>query len=170
MSQCHVHAVPGSDVPCPTPSHRCHRTIGFSRARIIVVPCVLTPQLPPWAIAHLTPYPLSSSLHSLVITLPLHFPSLCRFHTGPLRSFHVSFHDVRTKTFSAHVTTQIGPAVRETGLFTHGRASLNFTIIPMCTSDVAVPCHAMPGSDVPCPCTIAPSAPPARELLSCPVS
>ena len=30
--------------------------------------------------------------------------------------------------------------------------------------------HAVPGSDVPCPCTIAPSAPPARELLSCPVS
>ena len=29
--------------------------------------------------------------------------------------------------------------------------------------------HAVPGSDVPCPCTIAPSAPPARELLSCPV-
>ena len=28
MSQCHVHAVPGSDVPCPTPSHRCPRTFG----------------------------------------------------------------------------------------------------------------------------------------------
>ncbi len=26
MSQCHVHAVPGSDVPCPTPSPRCHHT------------------------------------------------------------------------------------------------------------------------------------------------
>ena len=26
MSQCHVHAVPGSDVPCPIPSPRCHRT------------------------------------------------------------------------------------------------------------------------------------------------
>ena len=33
-------------------------------------------------------------------------------------------------------------------------------------------CHVytVPGSDVPCPCAIAPSAPPARELLSCPVS
>ena len=30
--------------------------------------------------------------------------------------------------------------MRETGLFTHGRASLNFTIIPMCTPGVAVPC------------------------------
>ena len=26
MSHCHVHALPGSDVPCPTPSPRCHRT------------------------------------------------------------------------------------------------------------------------------------------------
>ena len=30
--------------------------------------------------------------------------------------------------------------MRETGLFTHGRASLNFTIISMCTPDVAMPC------------------------------
>ena len=59
--------------------------------------------------------------------------------------------------------------MHETGLFTHGRASLSFTIIPMCASDVAVHVHAMPGSDVPCTCTTAPSASPARELLSCPV-
>ena len=33
-------------------------------------------------------------------------------------------------------------------------------------------CHVyvMPGWDVPCPCTTAPLAPPAREILSCPVS
>ena len=30
--------------------------------------------------------------------------------------------------------------------------------------------HAVPGSDVPCPFTTAPSAPPAREILSCHVS
>ena len=53
---------------------------------------------------------------------------------------HVSFPGVRTKTFSTHITTQIAPDVRETGLFTHGRASLNFTIIPMRTPDVAMPC------------------------------
>ena len=35
---------------------------------------------------------------------------------------------------------------------------------------VAMPVHAVPGSDVPCPCTTAPSASPARELLPCPVS
>ena len=30
--------------------------------------------------------------------------------------------------------------MREKAIFTHGRASLNFAIIPMCTPDVAVPC------------------------------
>ena len=59
-----------------------HRTIGSSRARTLVVPCVLTPQLPPCAIAHLTPTHFPSSPYSLSITLPLHFPSLCRLHTG----------------------------------------------------------------------------------------
>ena len=110
--------------------------------------------------------------------LPTHFPSLSRHTCRPFvvstlalsNSSRVSFPGVRTKTFSTHVTTKIAPAVRETWLFTHGRASLNFTIIPMCTSDVAVPCHAMPGRDVLCPSSFAPSAPPARELLSCPVS
>ena len=124
--------------------------VGASRVRNLVVPCVLTPQLPPCAIPHLNPDPLStlsllachplltrlsSSPYSLSFTLPLHFPSLCRFHTRPIKfSIHVFFH-----------------GVRETGLFTHGRASRNFTIIPMCTPGVAVPCHAVPGSDVPCP-------------------
>ena len=85
-------------------------------------------------------------------------------------SSHVSFHGVRAKTFSTHVITKIAPAVRETGLFTHGRASLNFTIIPMCTTVSQSHVHAVSGSDVPCPCTTAPLAPLARELLSCPVS
>ena len=52
------------------------------------------------------------------------------------------------------------------------------TAEPHCTSQLS-PCaplmsqchvHAVPGSDVPCPSAIAPSAPPARELLSCPMS
>ena len=110
--------------------------------------------------------------------LPTRFPSLslCTFHpfvvsTPALSdSFHVSFPDVRTKTFSTHVITKIAPAVRETGLFTHGRASLNFTIISMCTHVSQCHFYSMHGRDVPCPCTTAPSAPPARELLSCPVS
>ena len=52
VSQCHVHAVPGSDVPCPC-------TIGSSRARNLVWPCFPTPQFPPFAIPHLTPDTLS---------------------------------------------------------------------------------------------------------------
>ena len=182
MSQCHVYVMPGRDVPCPTPSPRCHLTIGFSRARTLVVPCVLTPQLPPCAIPpcaipHLTPYPLSILPLLACHPLPTRLSSLSRrsFHpfvvsTPALSSSHVSFHGVRTKTFSTHVTTKIAPAVRETGLFTHGRASLNFTIIPMCTPVSQCHVHAVPGRDVPCSCTTAPSAPPAREILSCHVS
>ena len=255
-----------------------HRTIGSSRARIIVVPCVLTPQLPPWAIAHLTPYPLSSSLHSLVILSPLachHSPSalsiplsslhgispilttflsmacvlkrfpltsprklaltcvkwgflrtavlhgapqlspcapqvsqcmsmrclavmchapapphhrllpransclalfptpqlplcaiphltpdtlsilsLLAFHHSPAAlSIHLSFPNrpypilatflsmaCVLKRFPHTSPRKLTSAVREKGLFTHGRASLNFTIIPMCTPDVAMPC------------------------------
>ena len=75
-----------------------HRTIGSSRSRIIVVPCVLTPQLPPFAIPHLTPDPLSIlsllAFHPLVVSTPAFS-----------NSSHVSFHGVRTKTFSTHVAT-----------------------------------------------------------------
>ena len=114
---------------CAMPPHL--RTIGSSRARNLVLPCVLTPQLTPDPLSILSLlacHPLltrlSSSPYSLSFTLPLHFPSLCRFHTRPIKfSIHVFFH-----------------GVRETGLFTHGRASRNFTIIPMCTPGVAVPC------------------------------
>ena len=57
-----------------------HRTIGSSRSRIIVVPCVLTPQLPPCAIPHLTPDTLSIltllAFHhsSAALSIPLSFP------------------------------------------------------------------------------------------------
>ena len=79
--------------------------------------------------------------------LPTHIPLLSRRTSHPFvvstpalsDSSHVSFPDVRTKTFSTHVITKIAPTVRETGLFTHGRASLNFIIISMCTHCVAVP-------------------------------
>ena len=53
------------------------RTIDSSRARTLVLPCVLTPRLPPCAIAHLTSTHSPSSLYSLLILSPLachHFP------------------------------------------------------------------------------------------------
>ena len=74
VSQCHVHAVPGSDVPCPC-------TIGSSRARNLVLPCFPTPQFPPFAIPHLTPDTLS--ILSL-LTFP-HSPSALSI---PLSSPH----------------------------------------------------------------------------------
>ena len=67
-------------INAPTPSHR--RLLPRANSCLALFP---NPQLPPCAIAHLTPYPLSSSLHSLSITLPKHLTSLRRFHTGPLQ-------------------------------------------------------------------------------------
>lgn len=81
---------------------------------------------------------------------------LYRCAAAPRHASRVSFHDVRVKTFSAHVTTKIAPVVRETWLFTHGKATLNSKIISMCTHGVAVPCHAMPGREVACHCPLAP--------------
>ena len=83
VSQCHVYAMPGRDVPCSfttapsTPPAR----------ELLSCPCVLTPHLPPWSIAHLIPTHSPSSPYSLSITLPPHFPSVCRLHTGHLRTF-----------------------------------------------------------------------------------
>ena len=48
----------------------------------------------------------------------------------------------------------------------HGTSQLSPCALLMSKCHV----HAVPGSDVPCPCTTAPSAPPARELSLCPVS
>ena len=151
-----------------------HRTIGSSRSRIIVVPCVLTTQLPPCAIAHLTPthspsspYSLSIAFHHFpdALAIPLSFPHrpspilttflsmscvLKRFPlTSPRKLFLPCVKLAFLRTAEPHRTSQLSP----------------------CAPQVSQ-CHvyAVPGSDVPCPCTTAPSASPARELLSCPVS
>ena len=92
----------------PAPSH--HRLLPRANSCLALFP---TPQLPPWAIAHLIQTHSPSSPYSLSITLPTHFPSLSRrtFHpfvvsTPDLsNSSHVSFHGVRIKTFSTHVAT-----------------------------------------------------------------
>ena len=91
--------------------------------------------------------PTSHSRHTCH-PLPTRLSSLSRrtFHPFVVstpdisNSSHVYFHDVRDKTFSAHNTTENVPAVRETGLFTHGKATLISKIISMCTPDVAMPC------------------------------
>ena len=133
-------------VMCHAPALSHHRLLPL--ANYCRALCPNPTALPPCAIAHLTPDPLSILSLLACHPLPTRFSSLslCTFHPFVIstpafsNSSHVSFHGVRVKTFSTHVTTEIVPDVRETGLFTHDRASLNFTIIPMFTSDVAMPC------------------------------
>ena len=123
---CHAHS----------PPH--HRLLPRANSCLALFPNPTTPTLRD---------PTSHSRHTFH-PHPTRFPSLFRLTFHPFvvstlalsNSSHVSFPGVRSKTFSTHVTTKIAPAVRETGLFTHGRASPNFTIIPMCTPDVAMPC------------------------------
>ena len=108
VSQCHVYAMPGRDVPCPSPPH--HRLLPRANSCLALCPNPTTPTLP---IAHLTPYPLSILPLLACHSLPTRFPSLSRrtFHPFLIstlalsNSSHVSFHGVRTKTFSTHVTT-----------------------------------------------------------------
>lgn len=69
---------------------------------------------------------------------------LYRSAAAPRHASHVLFHDVRVKTFSAHVTTKIAPVVRETWLFTHGRATPSFTTPPPVSQ-----CHVYSGRRTP---------------------
>ena len=139
--------------------------------RNLVLPCVLTPHLPPFAIAHLTPYSLTilslpTFHHSpAALAVPLSFPHwpspthstlpsmACVLKRFPLTSPRkLSLPCVKRgflRTAEPHRTSQLSPCA---------------PLMSQCHV------HAVPGSDVPCPCTTAPSAPPARELLSCPVS
>ena len=140
-----------------------HHTIGSSRARTLAVPCVLTPQLPPCAIAHLTPTHSPSSPSALSISLSFpHRPTpilstilspTCALKRFPLTSPRkLPLTCVKRgflRTAEPHGTSQLSPCA------------------PLMSQ-----CHVyvMPGRDEKCPCAIAPSAPPARELLPCPVS
>ena len=168
------HAVPGRDVLCP-------RTFAPSAplARELLSCPVSQPSTPtlrnPTSESLLTYHPHPTRFPSLsLLTFPyspdaLAILLLFPHRPSPILATFLSMACV-LKRFSLTSPRKIGPTVRETGLFTHGRASLNFTIIPMCTPVSQCHVYAVPGSDVPCPCTTAPSAPPALELLSCPVS
>ena len=140
-----------------------HRTIGASRVRNLVLPCFPTPQFPPCAIAHLTPTHFPSSPQALAVTLSFpHRPS-------PILATFLSM---------ACVLKRFPPTSPRKLPLTCVKWGFLRTAEPHCTSQLS-PCapqvsqchvHSVTGSDVPCPCTTAPSAPPARELLSCPVS
>ena len=154
--------MPGRDVACPAPSPALPPPARELFSCPVSQPHsshLATLQLLHCAIALLTPDQLSISPYSRSISLPTHFPSLSPSICHPFvvstpalsNSSHVSFRDVRTKTFSTHVTTQIGPDVRETWLFAHARASLISKIISMCTPVSQCHVYVMPGRDVACP-------------------
>ena len=135
-----------------------HRTIGSSRARTLVLPCVLTPQLPPFAIPHLTPDTLSilsllTFPHSLsALSIPLsspHWPS-------PIIATFPSLTCV-LKRFPLTSPRKLPLTCVKLGFLRTAGATLSFTIIPMCTSVSQCHVHAVSGSDVPCPCATAPS-------------
>ena len=136
----------------PAPPH--HRLLPRANSCLALCPNSTSPTL-----GNRTSDPDTLSIISLLAShpLPTRLSSLSRrtFHpfvvsTPALSdSNHVSFHVVRVKTFSAHVTTYIVPAVRETGLFTHGRASLSFKIISMCTPVSQCHFYSMPGREAP---------------------
>ena len=152
-----------------------HRTIGSSRSRIIVVPCVLTPQLPPWAIPHLNPYSLTiltllASLHSPYshsLTLSLHFPSLCRLHTGtsPILSTFLSMACV-LKRFPLTSPRKLSLPCVKPGFLRTAEPHRTSQLSPCSPLMSQCHVHAVPGSDVPCPIpsprmphTFAPHAP-----------
>ena len=152
-------------------THETVPRVGASRVRNLVVPCVLTPQLPPCAIPHFTPDTLS------ILSL-LTFP-----HSPDTLSIHLSFphrpSPILATFLSMVCVLKRFPLTspRKLSLTCVKRGFLR-TAEPHGTSQLS-PCaplmsqchvHAVPGSDVPCPCTTAPSASPACEILSCPVS
>ena len=75
-----------------------HRTIDSSRARIIVMP--LCPNSTSPILVNRTSDPDTLSILSLLAFLPFVLSTLAISNSS-----HVSFHGVRTKTFSTHVTT-----------------------------------------------------------------
>ena len=133
--------------------------VGASRARTLVLPCVLTPHLPPWAIAHLTPTHFPSSPYSLVFLSLLTFPHSPDALAIPLSFLHRP---------SPSLTTFLSMAcVLKRFLLTSPR-KLSLTCVkwgflrtaePHRTSQLSPyaplmsQCHVyvMPGREVPCP-------------------
>ena len=164
-------------IPCEG-THMTVPRVGASRARTLAVPCVLTPQLPPCAIPHLTPDTLS------ILSLLACHPLLTRLSSLSRRTFHPfvvstpALSNLATfplatcalKRFPLTSPRKLALTCVKRGFLRTAEPHRTLQISP-CAPQVSQ-CHVyvMPGWDVPCPCAIAPSAPPARELLSCPVS
>ena len=144
--------------------------VGASHARTLVVPCVLTPQLPPCAIPHFTPDTLS--ILSL-LTFP-HSPDSLSIHLSfphspsPILATFLSMACV-FKRFSLTSPCKLSLTCVKRGFLRTAEPHRTSLLSPCAPQASQCHVYVMPGSDVPCPCAITPSAPPARELLSCPV-
>ena len=120
----------------PAPSH--HRLLPRAKSCLAMCPNPTVPTL-----RNPTSDPDTLSILSLLafhhspqaLDIHLSFP----YRPSPILATFLSTACV-LKRFPLTSPHQIVPAVRETGLFTHGRDSLNFIIISMCPPGVAVPC------------------------------
>ena len=161
---------PDVAMPCPCGAWQgCgmplrHLTIGFSRARTLVMPCVLTPQLPlcaipPCAIPHLTPYPLSILPLLACHPLPTRFPSLSPSTCRPFVVSTLALSNLATFLSLACVLKRFPlTSPRKLALTCVKRGFLR-TAEPHRTSQLS-PCspmmsqchvYVMPGRDVACP-------------------
>ncbi len=153
--------------------------VGASRVRNLVVPCVLTPRLPtlrnPTSHSRHTFHPLPTRFPSLsILTFPyspdaLAIPLLFPHRPSPILATFLSVACVLKRFPLASPRKLPLPCVKRGFLRTaepHRTSQLSPCLPLMSQCHV----HAVPSSDVACHRTFAPSAPPAREILSCPVS
>ena len=123
-----------------------HCTIGFSRVRNLVVPCVLTPKLPPFAIPHLTPDTLSiltrlAFHHSpAAVSIPLSFP---RRPSPILATFHST--TCVLKRFPLTSPRKLSLACVKLGFLRTARTHLTSQLspcAPLCRSAMSMRCRA----------------------------
>ena len=137
--------------------------VGASRVRTLVVPCVLTPHLTPDTLSILT---LLAFHHTpSALSIPLSFPH----RPSPILATFPSPTCV-LKRFSLTSPRKLALTCVKRGFLRTAEPHRTSQLSP-CAPQVSQ-CHvyAMPGRDVPCSFTTAPSASPAPELLSCHVS
>ena len=150
----------------PAPSH--HRLLSRANSCLALFPNPTTPTCP---IAHLNPY-------SLPITFPTHFPSSPYSLSIPLSSPHWPSPIIATfpsptcalKRFPLTSPRNLSMACVKLGFLRTAEPHQTSQLSPCAPLMSQCHVHAVPGSDVPCPCAIAPSAHPACEILSYPVS
>ena len=129
-----------------------HRTIGSSRARNLVLPCVLTPQLPPFAIAHLTPYSLSilsllAFHHSPdALSIPLSFPH----PPSPILATFTSMTCV-IKRFPLTSPCKLALTCVKRGFLRTAEPHRTSQLSPCAPTVSQCHVHAVPGRDVLCP-------------------